>query len=60
MSEKDVGRELHQNVADEEKCNRCGVLGRGQIESFGHPGDFCGRDIILLSHNQTSARVDST
>lgn len=49
MSEEDVGRDLHQNITDEENCNRCGVLGRGQVERLGHTGDLRGRDIILLS-----------
>lgn len=57
MSEKNVGWELHHNVTDEEKGDRRGVLGRGQIETLGHPGDLCGRDIVLLSHGQTSARA---
>lgn len=57
MGEEDVGWELHQNIANEEKCNRRGVLGRGQIETLGHPGDLCGSDIVLVSHDQTSVFV---
>lgn len=57
MGEEDVGWELHQNIANEEKCNRRGVLGRGQIETLSHPGDLCGSDIVLVSHDQTSVFV---
>lgn len=57
MGEEDVGWELHQNIANEEKCNRRGVLGRGQIETLGHPGDLCSSDIVLVSHDQTSVFV---
>lgn len=54
MGEKDVGRDLHQNITDEEERDRRGVLGRRQVETLGHPGDLCGRDIVLVSHSQIS------
>lgn len=57
MGEEDVGWESHQDVANEEKGNRRGVLGRGQIETLGHPGDLCGSDIVLVSNDQTSVCV---